>query len=161
MLLLPKWLYNLIQRQKRLFRHTKIRRHRLLTLSNSILHLQTCSQKIYESKLIVASTIWLGSCFYFHNHVLPVINNTIPQPSYFHIKYLCYLRMPSWLALTVIIHPLSKGILTKFEICLILALAQVAYSDQRYFSMSIALISAVDKFIVDGANVFCSCIQKK
>jgi hypothetical protein len=53
---------------------------------------------------------------------------------------------------------MNKGILTKFEICLILALAQVAYSDQRYFSMSIALIAAVDKFIVDGANVG-SCIQ--
>lgn len=55
---------------------------------------------------------------------------------------------------------MSKGLLTKFEICLILALAQVAYSDQRYFSMSIALISAVDKFIVGDANVFGSCIQK-
>jgi len=55
---------------------------------------------------------------------------------------------------------MSKGLLTKFEICLIFALAQVAYSDQRYFSMSIALIAAVDKFIVDDANVFGSCIQK-
>jgi len=54
---------------------------------------------------------------------------------------------------------MSKGLLTKFAICLILALAEVAYSDQRYFSMSIALIAAVVKFIVDGANVFGSCIQ--
>lgn len=48
-----------------------------------------------------------------------------------------------------------------FEISLILALAVVAYSDHRYFSMSIALIAAVVKFITDAdVNDFCSCSQR-
>lgn len=45
-----------------------------------------------------------------------------------------------------------------FEICLILALAVVACSDHRYFSMSIALAAVVDN---DPVNDVSSCIRKE
>ena len=58
-------------------------------------------------------------------------------------------------------YPPNKGLLTIFEISLILALAAVAYSDRRYFSMSSALMCAVEKFTNDAVNDSCSCIQMK
>lgn len=54
--------------------------------------------------------------------------------------------------------PISK--LTRFEISLILALAILASSDPRYFSISIALISAVDKFVNECADDSCSFIHR-